>query len=58
VLDVTDGSGQVTRRAVEIMSARRQMLRTPLGSPPTALRVDPDGALLLTASVKEGKAAQ
>ncbi|HVO34303.1 MAG TPA: M1 family aminopeptidase, partial [Gemmatimonadales bacterium] len=58
VLELTDGSGQVTRRVVEIVSARQQMLRTPLGSPPTVLRVDPDGALLLTAAVQRSRAAR
>ena len=50
-LEFASGSGQVTRRDLDVPSARRQTLRIPLAEAPSALRVDPDGALLLTATV-------
>ncbi|HBZ69848.1 MAG TPA: peptidase M1, partial [Deltaproteobacteria bacterium] len=56
-LEWSDSSGQVTRRVVEVAPARQQTLRIPLAAPPTSLRVDPDGALLLTATVRMGGGA-
>ena len=44
-------AGEPVRRGVEVAAARRQVLRIPLPAPPTDLRVDPDGSLLLAATV-------
>jgi len=53
-LDFMAGSRLLARRVAEVGAAHRQMLRIPLDSAPTDLRVDPDGALLLTATVRRG----
>jgi aminopeptidase N len=49
-----DGSRVLARRVVEVVASPQQMLRIPLEAAPTDLRVDPDGALLLTATVRRG----
>ena len=51
-LDFVAGSRLLARRVVEVVAAPQQQLRIPLDAAPTDLRVDPDGALLLTASVR------
>lgn len=53
-LDFMAGSRLLARRVAEVAAAPRQMLHIPLDAPPSALRVDPDGALLLTATVRRG----
>jgi hypothetical protein len=53
-LEFLDGAQVMARRSVEVLAAPRQMLRIPLPAAPTGLRVDPDGALLLTATVRRG----
>jgi len=51
-LDFVAGSRLLARRVVEVVAAHQHQLRIPLDAAPTDLRVDPDGALLLTASVR------
>ena len=51
-LDFLVGTRLVARRVVEVSGAR-QTLRVDVPAP-TGLRVDPDGALLLTATVRKG----
>jgi aminopeptidase N len=51
VVECRGASGAVTRRTVSV-SAGRQTVQLDLPEAPTAVRVDPDGALLLTARVR------
>ena len=53
-IELRDGPRVLVRRSVEVAAARRQTLRIPIDAPPTDVRVDPDGALLLTATVRPG----
>ena len=50
VLEFLEGSRVLARRTVEA-SAARQSLRIAVRASPTEVRVDPDGALLLTAAI-------
>ena len=52
-LEFLDGSHPLARRIVEV-SAPRQTLRVAVPAKPTAVRVDPDEALLLVAAVRRG----
>jgi len=54
VVELSDGARVLARRTVELSAARAQTLRIPIDAPPAAVRVDPDGALLLTATVRRG----
>jgi aminopeptidase N len=56
-LEFLDGSRVVARRVVEVSTAR-QTLRIEMPAPPSELHVDPDGALLLTATVRQGSRPQ
>jgi aminopeptidase N len=51
VLEFLDGSRVLARRAVEVSEAR-QSLRIAVRASPTEVRIDPDGALLLTAAIR------
>jgi aminopeptidase N len=53
-LDFLAASRVLVRRVAEVVAAPQQTLRIPLEAAPTDLRVDPDGALLLTATVRRG----
>jgi aminopeptidase N len=52
-LEFLDGPRVLARRVVEV-SAARQTLRIAVPASPTELRVDPDGALLLAATIRKG----
>ncbi len=56
-LEFLDGPRVVARRVVEVAAAR-QTLRVEVPAAPSDLRVDPDGALLLTATVRKGSPPQ
>ena len=49
--EFTDGAGLDRMQVIEIAAARQQTLRVPLETAPSNLKLDPDGALLLTATV-------
>ncbi len=51
-LELEGVAGRSERRVVELTASRQQTIRIPLAGPPSDLRVDPDGALLLTAAVR------
>ena len=51
-LDFMDGTRLVARRVVDV-SAARQTLRVDVPAAPGEVRVDPDGALLVTATVRK-----
>jgi len=51
-VEFLSGAGALARRAVSV-SALRQTVQFNLPGPPTEVRVDPDGALLLTAQVRQ-----
>ncbi len=53
VVELLDGSRVLARQVVELSGAR-QALRLAASAPPTGVRVDPDGALLLAATVRRG----
>jgi aminopeptidase N len=58
VLEFPMASGEPERRAVEVAATREQVLRVPLPGPPTGLRVDPDGTLLLAATVRRSSGSR
>jgi aminopeptidase N len=53
VIEVPSQDGKVTRRVFS-MDGRSSVAYLEMATPPTAIRVDPDGRLLLTATVEKG----
>jgi glucose/arabinose dehydrogenase len=51
-VEFLNGGGAPARRTVSVSTAR-QTVQFDLPGPPTDVRVDPDGALLLTAQVRQ-----